>query len=136
MIVDIIAGTIGGIAVVLVGHPFDTTKTRLQTAPPGFYKNTLDCVQKTIQWEGLKGFYKGVFSPLSGQMFFRACSFTSFYATVKLLQQDENEQLSSFKLMIAGAVTGLFISTIEVCLRYNLFCYYFQWNSLSVPSIW
>jgi solute carrier family 25 (mitochondrial carnitine/acylcarnitine transporter), member 20/29 len=68
MLVDILAGTLGGIAVVLVGHPFDTTKTRLQTAPSGFYQGTLDCVHKTFQWEGFSGFYSGIFSPLGGKI--------------------------------------------------------------------
>jgi solute carrier family 25 carnitine/acylcarnitine transporter 20/29 len=30
---DIFAGTMGGISVTLVGHPFDTLKVRLQTQP-------------------------------------------------------------------------------------------------------
>lgn len=67
MLVDIFAGTMGGIAVVLVGHPFDTTKTRLQTAPNGFYSCTIDCVKKTVQWEGVSGFYAGIWSPLYGK---------------------------------------------------------------------
>jgi len=37
ILIDYISGVAGGIAVVLIGHPFDTTKTRLQTSPPGFY---------------------------------------------------------------------------------------------------
>lgn len=70
MLVDVFAGTIGGIAVVLVGHPFDTTKTRLQTAPHGFYSCTRDCIRKTIQWEGFSGFYAGIWSPLTGMYHF------------------------------------------------------------------
>lgn len=66
MIVDYIAGVAGGVAVVLVGHPFDTTKTRLQTAPHGFYTDTMDCVKKTFHREGFKGFYSGINSPLAG----------------------------------------------------------------------
>lgn len=30
---DVFAGTMGGIAVTMVGHPFDTIKVRLQTQP-------------------------------------------------------------------------------------------------------
>lgn len=66
MLTDIVAGTCGGLAVVLVGHPFDTTKTRMQTAPNKFYSGTIDCVRKTYQWEGLRGFYAGICSPLAG----------------------------------------------------------------------
>ena len=53
-------GVAGGVAVVCVGHPFDTCKTRLQTAPEGYYKNALDCVKKTYRQEGVAGFYAGV----------------------------------------------------------------------------
>ena len=88
LITDYIAGITGGVAVVLVGHPFDTTKTRLQTAPVGHYKGktwegsslihsltfifhihhegTLDCVKTTFKNEGFKGFYAGLASPLYG----------------------------------------------------------------------
>lgn len=113
MISDVFAGTVGGVAVVLVGHPFDTTKTRLQTAPSGFYQNTIDCVRKTLQWEGTSGFYRGIYSPLAGQMFFRASSFATFYSTVKYLQ-DGDQPLSAQKLFVAGAITGFMISFVEV----------------------
>ena len=69
---DIVRGTVGGISLTIVGHPFDTIKVRLQTQPAGntLYSSALDCVRKTYQWEGLRGFYKGVASPLAGQMAF------------------------------------------------------------------
>ncbi|RYH15211.1 solute carrier family 25 protein [archaeon] len=67
MYIDVLAGTLGGITVTIIGHPFDTTKTRLQTAPPGFYSGTMDCVKKTVHWEGFYGFYSGIVSPLSGK---------------------------------------------------------------------
>lgn len=77
---DLIAGSIGGIAQVLVGQvslllptsfvlrqadgctdalkPFDLTKVRLQTSPPGTYAGTVDCVQKVLKREGPLAFYK------------------------------------------------------------------------------
>ena len=57
---DYLAGVAGGVAVVLIGHPFDTVKTRLQTSPLGIYHGTVDCVQKTFRQEGAKGFYSGI----------------------------------------------------------------------------
>lgn len=50
-----ISGGFGGISAVLVGHPFDLTKTRLQTAPAGTYTGGLDVVKKTIKADGIKG---------------------------------------------------------------------------------
>lgn len=58
----LIAGTNSGIAVVLVGYPFDITKTRMQIdgSKAGFkYKGPLDCFKTTLRNEGLRGLYKG-----------------------------------------------------------------------------
>jgi|LauGreSBDMM110SN_4_FD.fasta_scaffold60559_1 solute carrier family 25 carnitine/acylcarnitine transporter 20/29 len=109
---DIIAGICGGISVVLVGHPFDTVKTLLQTAPEGYYKSTIDCVKKTYKHEGIRGFYSGIGSPLLGQMLFRAISFASFFHSTKLLQ-GEKSRPSNSDLLTAGAITGFIISFIE-----------------------
>lgn len=38
------------------GHPFDLTKTRLQTAPPGAYKGAVDVVKKTLARDGVLGY--------------------------------------------------------------------------------
>lgn len=57
-----LAGTVAGVAVCLVGHPFDTLKVRLQTQPVHnpVYSGLIDCFVKTIKWEGIGGLYKGV----------------------------------------------------------------------------
>jgi len=59
---NVVAGTVAGIAVCLVGHPFDTLKVRLQTQPINnpVYSGLADCFYKTLKWEGIGGLYKGV----------------------------------------------------------------------------
>ena len=47
------AGGVGGVCAVVVGHPFDLVKVRLQTAETGVYKGAMDVVRKTIAKEGL-----------------------------------------------------------------------------------
>jgi hypothetical protein len=37
------------------GHPFDLTKTRLQTAPAGVYTGAIDVVKKTVAKDGITG---------------------------------------------------------------------------------
>lgn len=114
--IDYIAGICGGVAVVLTGHPFDTTKIRLQTAPDGFYKDTLDCVRTTFKKDGLRGFYAGITSPLIGQIVFRSASFGTFHHTVGILEKQGGEGDSNSKylnIMISGSVTGAIISFIE-----------------------
>jgi hypothetical protein len=51
---DFIAGTFGGMALVITGHPFDTLKVRLQTAPPGYFSSFGDCVKQTYTKEGVR----------------------------------------------------------------------------------
>ncbi|CAL9730282.1 mitochondrial glycine transporter Ymc1p [Monosporozyma unispora] len=61
---DLSAGTAGGIAQVLVGQPFDTTKVRLQTSTTPTTASTV--VKNLLKNEGPMGFYKGTLTPLIG----------------------------------------------------------------------
>src|SRR5271155_2381591 len=47
------AGAVGGGCAVIVGHPFDLVKVRMQTAEKGVYSGAFDVVRKTIAREGL-----------------------------------------------------------------------------------
>lgn len=47
------AGGVGGICAVIVGHPFDLVKVRLQTAEKGVYSGAIDVVRRTVAREGL-----------------------------------------------------------------------------------
>lgn len=48
-----VAGGVGGVCAVVVGHPFDLVKVRLQTAEKGVYKGAIDVVKKTLAREGI-----------------------------------------------------------------------------------
>lgn len=50
---SLVAGGVGGVFAVVVGHPFDLVKVRLQTADKGVYNGAMDVVRKTIAREGL-----------------------------------------------------------------------------------
>lgn len=61
------AGGFGGVCAVVVGHPFDLVKVRLQTAESGVYSSAIDVVRKSIARDGLRrGLYAGVSAPLVG----------------------------------------------------------------------
>lgn len=47
------AGAAGGLCAVIVGHPFDLVKVRLQTAEKGVYSGAIDVVKRTVAREGL-----------------------------------------------------------------------------------
>lgn len=74
--------------------------------PPG---GAIDCVRKTLQWEGVAGLYKGVTSPLAGQMFFRATLFSAFGASKRWLGTNADgstRPLSTADFYKAGFITG------------------------------
>lgn len=61
------AGGFGGVCAVVVGHPFDLVKVRMQTAEKGVYSGAIDVVRKGIARDGLRrGLYAGVSAPLVG----------------------------------------------------------------------
>jgi len=67
---EMLAGGVGGACLVLVGHPLDTIKVKIQTmvVEPGKaapYNGALDCARKTIAREGPLGLYKGMLAPLT-----------------------------------------------------------------------
>lgn len=73
------AGGFGGVCAVIVGHPFDLAKVRLQTAEAGVYKGAIDVVTKSIAKDGLaRGLYAGVSAPLVGVT--PMCMYTPLHA--------------------------------------------------------
>lgn len=76
----------------------------------------IDCARKTVQWEGLGGLYKGVTSPLAGQMLFRASLFSSYGWAKRWLATNSDgttRPLTDRDYYIAGAITGALIATTE-----------------------
>lgn len=102
---DLLAGTIGGIAQVLVGQPFDTTKVRLASDSTGKYKNTLDVVTKLVKEEGIFAFYKGTLTPLIGV---GACVSIQFGVNeyMKRVVFNNEKHLSSSQYYLSGAFAG------------------------------
>ncbi|KAJ2080614.1 hypothetical protein H4R24_002935 [Coemansia sp. RSA 988] len=104
---DFIAGTMGGWAQVVVGHPFDTIKVRMQTQPsPPIYKSSMDCLRATIKGEGASGLYKGVTSPLAGIGFCNAVVFAANGFFLRLFQENSSEPLTIGQKAIAGGLAG------------------------------
>ncbi|ORX43999.1 mitochondrial carrier [Hesseltinella vesiculosa] len=108
---DLIAGTIGGWAQVVTGHPFDTLKVRMQTQPsPPIYKNAMDCFQQLVRSDGPKGLYRGVTSPLAGIGLCNAVVFMSNGAFRRMLLAGEDRPLTLAEVGIAGSLAGSVMS--------------------------
>ncbi|KAI1715404.1 mitochondrial carrier protein domain-containing protein [Ditylenchus destructor] len=117
---NFVAGGVGGVFTVAVGHPFDTVKVRLQTMPkasPGtkpLFTSTLDCFKQTVSKEGVRALYKGMAAPLVGvtplfAVFFGGCQ------VGRWLQQTEPGQEFTFVQNIkTGALAGVFTTAVIV----------------------
>ncbi|XP_071488931.1 mitochondrial basic amino acids transporter-like [Diadema setosum] len=109
MAADFIAGTIGGAAGVLVGHPFDTVKVRLQMqsslAPK--YNGIIHCFVTIAKQETVFGLFKGMASPLLGLTFINTIVFG---VQGNIMRRFEEPTL--FSHFLAGATAGAVQSTI------------------------
>lgn len=106
---DLTAGTFAGVAQLLVGHPFDTIKVKLQSQPaplpgqPPKYSGAIDAVKQTLAAEGPKGLYKGMGAPLATVAVFNAVLFTARGQMEALLRDSPGAHLTVGQQMIAGA---------------------------------
>lgn len=95
----------------------DTLKVRLQTQPlnPPIYNGLVDCVRKTIAWEGPAGLYKGVSSPLAGAALLNAIQFFSYGQAISLFTDPDNPKarLNPIDYFKAGLLTGIAVSLVE-----------------------
>eukprot|EP00058_Branchiostoma_floridae_P027806 XP_002613297.1 hypothetical protein BRAFLDRAFT_118712 [Branchiostoma floridae] len=115
MALDFVAGCLGGAAGVLVGHPFDTVKVRLQTQPANhrLYRGTFHCFAEIIRKESAFGLYKGMTSPLIGLTFINAIVFGVQGNVMRVI--GEGSVLNSFLAgSAAGAVQTLVCSPMEL----------------------
>lgn len=110
---DIVAGTMGGVAQVLVGQPFDIVKVRVQTAPSGTYNGVLDCISHILRDEGPMAFYKGTTMPLIGV---GACVSIQFgvvqwskrvFNSMNAAHQPERKSLTPLQLYMSGLFGGV-----------------------------
>uniref|UniRef100_A0A8C2EFT0 Solute carrier family 25 member 48 n=1 Tax=Cyprinus carpio TaxID=7962 RepID=A0A8C2EFT0_CYPCA len=106
---DFLAGWIGGASSVIVGHPLDTVKTRLQAGKG--YRNTLHCVVTIYKKENVTGFFKGLSFPLASITLYNSMVFGFFSNTQRLISRyrygDGRHPCSMLDLTVASMLTGL-----------------------------
>ncbi|KAK7165463.1 hypothetical protein R3I94_003730 [Phoxinus phoxinus] len=109
---EFIAGWISGAVGLVVGHPLDTIKVRLQTQ--SVYKGIFDCVVKTYTHEGFHGFFKGMSFPVISVALSNAVVFGSYCNALDYLTRshqrsgsDQNKRSPLTAVFIAGCFSGL-----------------------------
>lgn len=110
---DIFAGTMGGVAQVLSGQPFDTTKVRLQSSTdPNM--TPMRVIRSLLRDEGPLAFYKGTLLPLVG---IGACVSIQFSVNEYMKRTFDAQNggggvsaMSTGQFFLSGAAGGLSIS--------------------------
>jgi len=101
-----VCGGVGGLYAVLIGHPFDTVKVRLQTQGT-LYRGMLHCFAKTIRHEGVFGLYKGMTAPMVSIIPIFAVSFWGYKFFKNLFGIKRAEDYRLYQYFIAGGCSAI-----------------------------
>ncbi len=108
---EIAAGSVGGAAQLCVGHPFDTTKVKLQRDRGG--ATAVAVVRRVLKHEGIAGLYAGITAPLPFVVAMTAALFSANAGIRAVLQnRHPEEELSLGEVAWAGAGAGAAVSLI------------------------
>ncbi|KAF9476865.1 mitochondrial carrier [Pholiota conissans] len=102
---ELIAGSVGGAAQVIVGQPLDTIKTRAQVASKEMFNGPMDILKQTLRKEGFFALYKGMASPLIGIAGVNSLLFASYGISKRIISP--YPQLSIKEIALAGAMAGM-----------------------------
>jgi solute carrier family 25 carnitine/acylcarnitine transporter 20/29 len=113
---ELISGSFGGAAQVLVGQPLDTIKTRAQIAPKEMFNGSMDILKQTIRKEGFFALYKGMFSPLVGIAGVNSLLFASYGVSKRIISPFPNLSLKEIAAAgaMAGAANAILASPVEM----------------------
>ncbi|XP_029813292.1 solute carrier family 25 member 45 isoform X3 [Suricata suricatta] len=108
---EFVAGWISGALGLVLGHPLDTVKVRLQTQTT--YRGIIDCVVKTYRQESLLGFFKGMSFPIASIAMVNSVLFGVYSHTLLALtatsHQERRAQPPSFTHVFIAGCTGGFM---------------------------
>ncbi|KZT68708.1 mitochondrial carrier [Daedalea quercina L-15889] len=107
------AGTVAGVAAVVVGFPFDTVKVRFQAAAASrSYRSTFHALFTILREERLGGLYRGVFAPILGAAPLNGLVFSSYGLFTKIQLETERTTPTIAQISLAGAGTGIVCSLV------------------------
>jgi len=111
------SGLVGGIALTLVGHPFDTYKVRQQTSSPSSSSSSSTTPLRALN---IRTLYAGLSAPLATTPILQAASYTIYQGVKARLLSNKNHKTQTKKNTIiaiaafaASAPAPLIITPIE-----------------------
>lgn len=117
-LIDFVAGSLGGIALVYVGQPLDTVKVKMQTFP-SMYKGMVNCFLQTLRTDGvIRGLYAGTMPAIVANVAENSVLFAAYGGCQKvisnLLGVKKVEDLTSIQNACAGFFAAFF-SSLTLC---------------------
>lgn len=112
--IDFAAGSMGGIANVLVGQPLDTVKVKMQTSAQ--YRNPFSCFVKTLTMDGVRrGLYAGTSPAIAANVAENSVLFCSYALCQDLMTtMRRKEESGPMDKALAGLAAG-FLTSFVIC---------------------
>lgn len=112
---DLLAGSLAGVAVVLVGQPLDTVKTKLQTLR-GLYTGPAHCLVHTYRTSGVKGLYAGSLPAMMAGVAENSVLFVSYGLCQRMVATvigaRDAKQMDTLSNAVAGCAASFFSSVV------------------------
>ncbi|XP_020280885.1 mitochondrial ornithine transporter 1 isoform X2 [Pseudomyrmex gracilis] len=117
-VIDFVAGSLGGVALVYVGQPLDTVKVKMQTFP-SLYKGMVNCFLRTLRTDGIaRGLYAGTIPAVVANVAENSVLFAAYGGGQKAIAHlsgvQNVKELSSFSNACAGFFAAFF-SSLTLC---------------------
>ena len=105
---DVVSGTVAGTCGIAVGHPLDCIKVRLQVASSGVGAGgILNAARAIVAESGVRGFFRGLSSPIVANAPINAVVFAVEAAATRLLARERPSWSTPFAHAVAGSAAGL-----------------------------
>lgn len=105
-----LSGGFGGLCAVVVGHPFDLIKVRIQTGGTA-NASTFGMLRQTLVTDGIRGIYRGVSAPIVAVTPMFAISFWGYDMGKRIVDltssTSQQQKLSMTQLCIAGGISAI-----------------------------
>jgi solute carrier family 25 carnitine/acylcarnitine transporter 20/29 len=126
-ILSLVTGSVYGATSIIVGHPFDTIKTKLQAQSEFMLQenNLFSTIREVWKKEGIIGFYRGAIPPLVGSVMFRSLQF--YYYQKFFFYWKDNENMTREipgtlgmqpRVIVAGILASSIRSVLECPFEY------------------
>ncbi|CAD6187919.1 unnamed protein product [Caenorhabditis auriculariae] len=113
--IDLIAGTLGGVANVYAGQPLDTVKVKVQTFPH-LYNNWVTCLKDTYRLDGVRGLYAGTLPALAANVAENAVLFTAYGYCQKLVGvaagRSDVSNMTPLENAFSGSLAAVFAAAV------------------------